>query len=30
MEKGYYKISSKIPFVGDKYEKFISSVIILF
>ena len=24
MEKGYYKISSKIPFVGNKYAKFIS------
>jgi hypothetical protein len=24
MEKDYYKISSKIPFVGDKYAKFIS------
>ena len=24
LEKGYYKISSKIPFVGDKYAKFIS------
>ena len=24
MEKGYYKISSKIAFVADKYAKFIS------